>query len=236
MASEKKAQLELELQQKRHISNFQQTYIAFVDTLVDTYSNIPELNEWKQEVHTMSAELFHPIAKNWVNELGPIREDLVQQRENIFLNNLPCLVKIYVPQLWVQDKFTSNSKKHVWSYLQVLVQQAFKAFPTSVKKDIQPPNIPNIQDTLPPGIGELYNQLPQSMIDKVRGVADKYSNRVESGETNLEDLKFNEISQELFQSIDPKEMQQVVQSIGGMLQGVMSGVNQDDFRQFLQKK
>ena len=238
MASEKKAQLEQELKQKQYISNFQQTYVAFVDTLVDIYSEFSELNNWKNEVHSMTTEQFGQIAKDWQSELGPNRKDVLDKQPNVFLKNIPCLHKIHVPQLWVAEKFTENSTKYVWDYLKVLLEQASKIVgnTSSPTKDIQPPDISNIQDSLPAGIGELYNKLPKSMLEKVRGVADKYSNQVESGETNLEDLNFSEISKSLIDSINQQEMQQVVQSIGGMLQGVMAGVNPDDFKQFLPKK
>jgi hypothetical protein len=238
MASEKKAQLEQELKQVRYITNFQQTYITFVDTLVDIYSEFPELNTWKNEVHSMTTQQFGQIAKEWQSELETNRKDILDKQPNLFLKNVPCLHKIHVPQLWIAEKFTENSKKYVWDYLKVLLEQAsnYVGNTPSPMKDIQPPNISNIQDSLPAGIGELYNQLPKSMLEKVRGVADKYSNQVESGETNLEDLNFSEISKSLIDSINAEEMQQVVQSIGGMLQGVMAGVNPDDFKQFLHKQ
>ena len=202
-------------------NQFRDTYLAFVDTLVDIYASIQELNEWKAQVHQMTSSDFEAIAKDWTDQLGQFQELIDRKDPSLFLQTIPCLVKIYVPQLWVQGKFTDNSKDYVWLYL--------KTLSGSVNRDIRPPLA---------GLGELYRQMPSSMIDKVKNVADKYSSRVERGEAKLEDLKFNEISQELFQNINAEEMQQVVQSVGGLLQNLMgSGAGQEssDFSKFLSK-
>ena len=213
-----------ELHRQQELGKFRDMYVALVDTLVDIYGNIAELNEWKASVHELGLVEIGVIAEEWAQQVVPHQALITCRDPSLFLQNLPCLVKIYVPQLWVQDKFTDNSKRYLWSYLQCLVDSSTGAplVSGSAKakeaKDIRPPVQ---QPGSLPGIGDLYKQMPASMIDKVKGVADKYSHQVESGQTKLEDLKFNEISQELFQNINSDEMQQVVQSVGGLLQTMM---------------
>jgi hypothetical protein len=72
-----------------------------------------------------------------------------------------------------------------------------------------------------PGIQQIYDELPKNMLNKVRDIAERYSADIEDGKTSVSDIKFDVISKELFSQIDPEEMQQMVTSVGSMLQGAM---------------
>jgi len=193
---------------------FSETYEALLGTLRDTY---PECKDLKDTEEGVSREWF----SQFETELSKVRS----KDPSLMLGNIPVLTQLQIPQLWVQGKFTDNSKKYMWIYITNLVNFANSAHASgtipntplsSDLKDIQPPaNMPL------PGIKQIYDELPKNMLDKVKNVAEKYSQQIEDGETNVESLKFNEISKELFNQIDPAEMQQMVTSVGNMLQGVM---------------
>lgn len=234
---QKKAELEQKQKQSQHLDSFRETYQAFLDTLVEIYPSIEELNEWRAEFIDMTTDQVRSLALGWTLQLSPYSAQVKNSEPMIFMKNIPCLMKTTVPQLWVQDKLTTNSKKYVWAYIVSLLENAEAATiqntgektgdSSGKSKDIRPLS-DNINPENIPGIGDLYKQLPVSMINKVKKIADKYSNQVENGHTKLEDLKFNEISEELFQEINADEMQEVVKSVSGLLQGVLSGSNSND--------
>ena len=198
---------------------FNETYDALVQTLRDTYPTCKELPVRSPD---------HDMALEWHTCMGQHQKRVATQDKTLMLANVSVLLSLHIPQLWIDGQFTKTSERYIWMYLANLnkfagaciVQQEEekKARPGSV--DIKPPS--NAPGPLP-GIQQLYNELPQNMFKKVKDLADKYSADIESGAKTVDDIKFDEISKELFSQIDPEEMHQVVTSVSSLLQGVMSG-------------
>ena len=191
---------------------FAETYEALLTTLRDTYPECKDLSSPESS-----------ISHQWFTEFQGSVDKVHAKDESLMLVNIPVLTALQIPQLWVQGKFTPTSKTYMWMYLINLMNFATSAHASAMAqstptdcKDIDPPA------SLPlPGIQKIYDELPKNMMDKVKTIAEKYSQQIEEGEASVDSLQFNEISKELFAQIDPDEMQQMVASVGNMLQGVM---------------
>ena len=70
-------------------------------------------------------------------------------------------------------------------------------------------------------INAIYQNLPPSILDNVKRVADKYGQKIESGEESIDNIKFDQISKELFSNMNKDELNSLVNEVGGMLQSIM---------------
>jgi hypothetical protein len=194
---------------------FYETYSALNDTLRETYPECKEL--------TMSNS--PDLVYMWNEEMEPHTSKVKRQDHSIMIANLKVLNNMKIPQLWIDGKFTNNSKRYIWMYIENLCKFAAGAVDnvnpnvTSKERDIRPPS--HIPSNSMPGIQQIYDELPKNMLNKVRDIAERYSADIEDGKTSVSDIKFDVISKELFSQIDPEEMQQMVTSVGSMLQGAM---------------
>lgn len=224
----KKQQLKHEMAKKKTLQQFRKTYIALVDTLNDIYgSSVSHLKTVTNKVASYTESEWKQIIALFEKQLG-INHELVERNDSsVFKKNLPCLMELCIPQLWNENKFTERSQQYIWLYLVALLKdaRAYMSTPsptsnsTESKRDIRPPEGTHAGSEFK----EVYDKLPTTLISKVRGIAEKYSQRIESGEESIESLKFSEISNELFQEIDPNEMKEVIANVGGMLQGMNGG-------------
>lgn len=191
--------------------SFLETYDALVKTLIDTYKECKEMQlESKDMV----------LINEWLSDFQSHGQKLRDHDQSLMLDNIQSLTKLMIPQLWVQGKFSSNSKKYIWQYLNNLYKFATTFIglgkSSTDPRDIEPPSTTKIPD-----IKQIYDELPKNMLEKVKNIADKYSQKIENGETTINSLQFKEISNELFSQINPEEMQEMVSSVGNMLQGII---------------
>jgi hypothetical protein len=209
--------LEIRDRAKRDSSRklFNETYDALVQTLQDTYPDCKDIPERGEE---------GDYAGNWHLCMSEHYKRVKEQDKTLMLANVPVLLTLKIPQLWIDGQFTKNSERYIWMYIANLSKfseateggKTPKCFP----KDINPPK--HISPETMPGMQQIYNELPKEMFEKVKMMAEKYSKNIEDGETAVEDLKFDEISKEIFSQIDPDEMQDMVTSVGSFLQNAMS--------------
>jgi hypothetical protein len=216
------------------LQRFKAMYQAFLDTLLDIYPDVKELDAWRTSCYSTDTPGFLRIAEDFRRDLDGA---LVRSKDpKLFQLNPTSLARLQLPALWTQNRLSPKSKEYVWEYIQNLLNHAEAAAPRDIKPPgtlslpsssssstpSAPPGTPGPPDHLPAPspdpLETMYSHIPASMLEKVKSVADRYSAQVENGETKLEDLQFQEISKELFNSIDPEEMQQVVQNIGSLLQ------------------
>jgi len=216
-----KAEIRQKVKRDSALKLFYETYDALVDTLRDTYpccKLLPDRTE-KEDLVTL-----------WHDEMASHYGEVKTQDKRLMLANVNVLIKLHIPQLWIDGKFSANSQRYIWMYLSNLCKFAAAVnAPNSdepdseTQRDIRPPaHMP--PGTLP-GIQQIYDELPKNMLNKVREIAEKYSTEIDEGKGSVEDLKFDVISKELFSSIDPQEMHQMVTSVGNMLQGAMGGAD-----------
>jgi hypothetical protein len=197
---------------------FLETYEALQTTLRDTYPECKDLQPPDSN-----------ISSTWCSQFQAHGDKVYAKDPSIMLVNIPALIQLQIPQLWVQDKFTANSKHHMWLYLTNLLNfansansdvSAVRREETKDKKDIDPPS--NLMHT---NMMNMYDQIPKNVLDKVKHVADKYVQKMDSGDVNIDGMDFAEVSKDLFSQINPQEMQQMVATVGNMLKGVMSEQN-----------
>ena len=189
---------------------FSETHAALLQTLKETYPECQDL-----------VSATPDLVSRWNDEMQPHALKVSSRDKTLMLANVTVLLELNIPQLWIDNKFTATSQTYIWNYLDNLcrfAEAAVEQKTTTTERDIRPPVhlTPNA-----PGIKQIYDELPPNMLSKVRDIAEKYSNDIEKGESTIEDLKFDAISKELFSQIDPEEMQQMVTSVGAMLQGAM---------------
>jgi hypothetical protein len=195
---------------------FTETHDALRQTLTETYTSCSPI-----------APATPDLVNRWHAEMQPHASKVATQDKTLMLANVSVLLELNIPQLWLDNQFTPTSQRYVWMYLGNLCRFAAAAVesgqePTTV--DIRPPaQLPGTT----PGIQQIYDEMPPNMLNKVRNIAEKYSADIENGNSTIEDIKFDDISKELFSQIDPKEMQQMVTSVGAMLQGAMQNGDGD---------
>lgn len=236
--------MELTNKQTNALSGFVSTYKAFVNTLADTYKDQKELGEVQkqaQELKAAGTQAEIKLVENWRSNILPHVGKIRGEDASLFVCGVKCLLALKLPQLWVSDKLSANSKKYVWLYLKSLTKNA-EAFMggeeggASPPNDIQPPmELPNI-----PGIKQIYENMPTGILEKVKSIADRYGEQIDSGEKTIESIKFNEISQELFSDLDPNDMKSLVENVGQVLKSMTGGAGDNqDFSQlfnFMNKK
>jgi hypothetical protein len=194
------------------VQSFGKTYEALLTTLVETYKD-KDLFRIRQAYEAENAQELGQ--KFWVD----IRDDVdkVYRRDpSLFHMSIPFLDHLSITSLWNQDKLSPNSKKYIWSYLHTLVRHA-KAIATDLTApvDIAPPDMP--------GMDKMYENLPKGVLDKVKQVADKYGEKIESGEQSMDTIRFDEISKELFENMSQDDMSGLVNNVGNVLQSLMGG-------------
>jgi len=229
-------------EKSKHTQQFIETYQLLVNELIAVRSEHTELISWKNHISALSEDEFGGIIQEWATSMNNKQPFIDQQNTALFLQNLPSLKTLYLPDFWMAGYFTENSKTSIWGFLRSLtihtkyiigsgtatgpsvnpdVGDLLKHLPTSGN-----PDLGDLLKHLPtsgnPDLGDLFKHLPTSMMDKIKDITDKYSNKVENGELKLENLKFNEISQEFFDGVDPDDMAQVVKGVSGMLEGVLA--------------
>lgn len=211
-----KNEVRLKSSQQSNCKFFIETHDALRQTLSETYPDCQQL-----------VAATPDLVARWHSEMQPHASKVATQDKTLMLANVSVLLDLNIPQLWLDNKFTPTSQRYIWLYLGNLCRYAANGVDVileQTKADIRPPaHLP----AATPGIQQIYEELPPNMLTKVRNIAEKYSADIENGNSSIEDLKFDEISKELFSQIDPREMQQMVTSVGAMLQGAMQNGDGD---------
>lgn len=185
------------------VHNFKEVYIPLVDTLAETYGN-DCIVVYKQDLLSKSIQDFHIIMEAWKTQLCEYEQHIRECNATLFQCDIPCLHQLDIPNLWNNRKFSEKSKQYIWTYIQKLYNIV-----ADQTKDIKP--LPSFDTS------NLHTSIPPSMLNSVKSVADKYSNLIENGDTQLEDLKINDICQELLQTINPKDFHQFAKNFQHML-------------------
>ena len=227
--------------QQGTLKSFISTYIAFVSTLADTYTEEKDLHDHRVGLSELAESEKCDLVMQWWQDIEPHVAMIQSTDAGVFACGVPCLLRLSLPQLWVADKLSPASKNYAWMYLQSLTKNS-DAFvnPTDAAlgleettalvdrcKDIQPPmaaaavaasDLPDFQSI--PGMKQVYESMPAGIIDRVKSIAERYGGEIDSGEKNISDIKFNEISQELFQGLKPEDMQGLVANVSQALQSL----------------
>ena len=194
---------------------FTTAYCALLTTLVETYQD-KTLAKHRQNCQAES--VMDAVRDMFWQDLNQHEALVLSNDEKLFSLDIKSLNRLTINDLWTQNKLSTNSKKYIWGYLADLIR---KARPHDAPVDIRPlGGIPPNTDMIG-SINAIYQNLPPSILDNVKRVADKYGQKIESGEESIDNIKFDQISKELFSNMNKDELNSLVNEVGGMLQSIM---------------
>lgn len=181
------------------MTDFQTTLEALVNTLADTFQQ----NQLLQELRNNIKEKQEERQTRWVNQFQnkpDIMELLRKKNILLFVQGIPVLLELQIPQLWIQNQFSKNSKGFVWQYLQILAK-------TCKKQETADLDIDQLDETM----NEVLNSLPDDMAKKMRSLQQDPELMDPS---NITPDKISSIMQDLLQG------QNIEQSLQGVAQSI----------------
>ena len=155
---------------------------------------------------------------------------------SLFLEPIPCLQRLQIPQLWNAGEYTVNSKRYLWQYLESITRYAKMAMHDATAGDITPPSCTGPPARLPEGLAsapalkKIYEQIPQGILQKVQVVAEKYGENMQRGDKSMEDFKFDDVSQELFQALTQEDMEGLVSNVNQALESLAVDLSSGDHK------
>jgi hypothetical protein len=155
----------------------------------------------------------------WKTTVNPHIELVDAKNSGLFLENCAALRQLKLGELWMEGLVNNDESQKIWKKIQSMTTIA-AAFVCNKKSEDSKNDSKNDSAIFPGNldIGSIYKNLPSGLMQKIHRVAENYSSKIESGETSLQNMNLGDISQELFKSIDKKEMEQMVGSFGSMFQ------------------
>jgi hypothetical protein len=196
------------------VKAFGETYLALITTLADTYKD--KALQSIVQLYVEEKKDFLETGQEFWSDLREHVNKVCQKDERLFSQSIPSLDRLTVTSLWNNRQLSPNSQKYIWMYLSTLIRHARDIDPDEQDPvDIAPPDMPSID--------KIYDNLPKGVLDKVKQVADKYGEKIESGEQSMDDIRFDEISKELFENMSQEDMSGLVSNVGNVLQSLMGG-------------
>ena len=212
------------------MTDFWTIYKALLKTLTDTYAlKIPALKEYAEICNTIDEVCQNAIKLNWQKDLTPFKNNIRNKDSAFLTDNPPSSVSLlFIPQLWLQSLFSENSKNYIWGYLQSLTDSSSEASSSSANnensiQDIVPflnngknSSSTSLDEEMPQSVKKLFDSIPNSVMTKVKQVAEKYS----ENDQKLDNIRYDQLGQELFNSMNKTEMEDMIKNIGGALQSL----------------
>jgi hypothetical protein len=203
------------------MTEFWTTYNALVTTLGDTFgTKYTSLCTHQTLCVAASDATKLEITSAWQREIQPVRHLIMARNAALFDSTQPlppCLATLCLSRLWVDPALSPTSKRYLWLYLDRLSVHIDTTSPTS---DISPPPEAPPELSGNAGINKIYESLPANILAQVKKVADKYGDKVQSGEQTLEDIRFDEISKDLFEHMSKEDMNDLVTNVGNVLKNL----------------
>ena len=216
---------------------FHSLHSALVRTLVDTYTDNADVQALKNFQWLQSDE---DLVVQWWDDLSVHIAKVESHDVSLFLEPIPCLQRLQIPQLWNAGEYTVNSKRYLWQYLESITRHAKMAICDVSTGDIAPPSSTGRSTDLPtvlseglasaPALKKIYEQIPQGILQKVQAVAEKYGENMQRGDKSMEDFKFDDVSQELFQALTQEDMEGLVSNVSQALESFAVDLSSGDHK------
>lgn len=189
---------------KKLVDKFSNVYVSLIKTLNQTFpdmtNTLPQtLQEWQESKDKLS------FLQDWFEAMTPHEQHIQEHTYHIFGANIPQLLQLQIPQLWVNRKFSKKSEEYLWIYLKSLYdissevhQATTKTVPTETT--IAPPPTNTSTSTtgrpsppLPPELVHLCNSISPDMLQNATQIAQNIAASMESkqqdmGKVSLPDL------------------------------------------------
>lgn len=208
---------------------FLETYLMLVNTLADTYTDIIQISNYRTRYLKMTEEEKTQIVSTYYQEF----KDVIKFDANLFIQSLTSLKQLYIPALWVQDRFSEASKTYLFLYLRNLRDHAI----TYIKQITPTTNIiENPGDICPPTINSEFEQFQQlaginpNTMARVRQVTDVYEAKLKSGEETMDQIDLGRLSKDIFAHLGENDLQQMMQGMGTMMQNLMQNGGTDQLQ------
>lgn len=200
----------IKAQNNKHTSQFDRKHknlvnlIKSIDPLVYIDSLVSEAN------HQPEADIFA-----WKEEVVPLHDFFVKRDPRVFLKPAPALRSLRIGDLWIVSRIVAREANQIWKFLQDLTElaEAYTGGEQESKTEALPAMPPGMPD-----ISKIYDSFPKELMTKIQKVSDNYSSKIENGEASLENLNLGEISQELFKSLDQRDIKSMVDNFGNIFQ------------------
>lgn len=205
--------------QKKAVKQFRSTYTSLLNTLTATYPDSAVTSQHKVLVSSFTDDHWLELIGRWGRCLTAEASAMLKEKKEAVFQSCPELFDaLGVKALWESAKLTENSKKYLWVYFGILQESSRAVFPVKdAPEDIAPPIVNGDASKL---FQTLCGKLPMGMMKKVQRVAESYGKKLRDKGGSIDDIKFDEVSQELFKSIDPSEMKQVVASVSDLVKNI----------------
>jgi len=193
---------------------FHQTYTALVDTLASTFPREHKCADNYNAYQRMQDIEKKALHSSWVDQVNPYYSIILSKNEGLFKKDIPVIIRTGIVHLWISDVLTPTSKQHIWAYLQKLCEFSGAGRCNDIKPpphhvNNSTPSVPDIQETFM----KLYESLPADVVDNVNNLATKVSSNLSTNEVN-----YANVAGQLLNDIDPKQIANVLQKLGGILQ------------------
>ena len=189
--------------QKLFAHNYQQIVNVLSKIDPDLYQETPKpvprtIHEWKRTVDVPYSKL------------------VFEKDTRLFVQNSSALETLKIGEVWITGKVHKSEAVQLWKLLDTLTSISNKfngdVEEEEAKTGVSSSPFPDLD------INSIYKNMPVGIMDKIHNVAHNYSEKIEKGETSLETLNLGDISQELFKSINPSDMQRMAGQFGKMFQ------------------
>ncbi len=179
-------------------TEFQTTIEALVTTLANTFKQ----NQPLQKLRTTIQENTQERQTRWFQEFQnkpKLMELLRKKNILLFVQGVPVLLELQIPQLWIQNQFSKNSKSSIWQYLLILAQSS------------KPQETGTEFDQLDETMNQMLSSLPPEMAQKMKALQEDPELMDPS---NITPDKISSIMHDLLQG------QNIEQSLQGVAQSI----------------
>lgn len=206
-------------QEAQTVNKFKATYCGLLNTLHSTYPESVTISQHKTLVQSYTDKHWKELMNKWRVTLdSPLSELLRNENSQLFKECAVLFDPLDIHALWDAGKLTENSKKYLWMYLNILLDNTIALKETkTAPQDIAPPFVKGDASKL---FQNLCGNIPMNMMQKVQKVAESYGKKLSDTGGSIEDIKFEDVSKELFKQIDASEIQQLVSSVSSLMKNI----------------
>lgn len=188
---------------------FCNVYTSLINTLVDTFPSEDTLQSEKKKWDNMNEDARRSFIERWYMNMQPHESWIEDQSCGLFGTNLPVLLNLRIPQLWVNQSFTTKSQEYLWIYLQSLydISKTIVARDDTIsnqqQQHISPP--PMMASTMPampampPNLEELCRTMSPELLQNATSIAENIATKLQSRSQPIEQMSLPDIIPEVMQ-------------------------------------
>jgi DNA polymerase III alpha subunit len=158
----------------------------------------------------MTKKSKHSFIHRWYSELRQHETEIEGKAYGLFAANVPCLLELNIPQLWISLKFSPQSSQYLWQYIQKLFGAAKIYVAPGDLQALETKTSTKTTPQLPSDMSHIFQNLSPELLQNASKVAEKIAKQIQTGEQNLQDLTLPQITSELMQSLGNEDMMKML--------------------------